>query len=267
MKNAVTIFIFTILVTSFYWYVGQQVPQKITYPPKELEIRPDLTTEEMVKIGEEIVNGKGTCQSCHGLPGGRFPDLHQVGAVAGSRKPGMSDVDYLAESLYDPNKFIVPGFLKGMPTISKPPIALNDDEILTVIAYLQSQGGTPTVTMQTRHVHYGEAPAAAAGAKAAAAPPAAESLDGPGIFSKYACATCHSVDTPDRLVGPSLYDVGKRLSRAEIAESILEPDAKIAPGFPAGVMSATLKGGKFYDQVTIKNLNTLVDYLASLKGN
>ncbi len=266
MKNAVTIFIFTILVTSFYWYVGQQVPQKITYPPKELKIRPDLTTDEMVKIGEEIVNGKGTCTQCHGLPGGRFPNLHQVGAVAGSRKPGMSDVDYLAESLYEPGKFIVPGFLKGMPVISKPPIALNDDEILTVIAYLQSQGGTPTVTMQTRHAHYGEAPAAAA-APPPAAPAAAENLDGPGMISKYACATCHSIDTPARLVGPSLYDVGKRLSRADIAESILEPDAKVAAGFPAGVMGATLKAGNFYDQVSVKNLNTLVDYLASLKGN
>ncbi len=270
MKNALNIFGFTIIVTLFYWYVGQQVPQKVTYPPRELEIRPDLTTEEMVKIGEEIVNGKGTCQSCHGLPGGRFPDLNQVGAVAGTRKPGMSDVEYLAESLYDPNAYIVPGFAPGMPVISKPPIALNDDEILTVIAYLQSQGGTPSVTMQTRHKFYGQAPAQAADAKTAA--PAAGgsvglNLDGPGLFAEFACNTCHSVDAPTPLVGPSLYDVGNRLSKAEIAESILEPDAKIADGFPPGVMIATLKAAGFYEKVSAKDLNTLVNYLASLKGN
>jgi hypothetical protein len=33
--------------------------------------------------------------------------------------------------------------------INKPPIGLTDQEILCVIAYLQSLGGTPTVTLQT----------------------------------------------------------------------------------------------------------------------
>ena len=40
-----------------------------------------------------------------------------------------------------------------MPPINKPPIGLTDKEILCVIAYLQSLGGTPTVTLQTKH-HY-----------------------------------------------------------------------------------------------------------------
>lgn len=273
MKNALTIFAFTILVTMFYWYVGQQVPQKVTYPPKALEIRDDLTTAEMVEIGKEIVNGKGTCLTCHtiGSTSGalRFPDLGNIGAVAGSREPGRSDVDYLAESIYDPNAYIVEGFLPGMPVISKPPISLNDQEILTVIAYLESLGGTPTVTMETKHKFSGTAPASAA----ASSPPAAgsavvpENLDGKGLFAKYICATCHSVDAPVKLVGPSLYDVGKRLSRAEIYESVLDPDAKIAEGFPGGLMATTLKGMGFYEKVSPKDINTLVDYLASLKGN
>jgi hypothetical protein len=38
-----------------------------------------------------------------------------------------------------------------MPAINKPPIGLTDEEILCVIAYLQSLGGTPTVTLQTTH--------------------------------------------------------------------------------------------------------------------
>ena len=63
----------------------------------------------------------------------------------------MSDVEYLAQSLYEPNVFIVPGFNPGMPTINQPPIGLTDQEILCVIAYLQSLGGTPTVTLQTTH--------------------------------------------------------------------------------------------------------------------
>ena len=44
----------------------------------------------------------------------------------------------------------MPGFNGGMPTINKPPIGLSDKEILTVIAWLQSLGGTPSVTMATK---------------------------------------------------------------------------------------------------------------------
>ncbi|MGE0392749.1 MAG: hypothetical protein AB7P67_04200, partial [Vicinamibacterales bacterium] len=65
----------------------------------------------------------------------------------------------------------------GMPTINKPPIGLTDPEILCVIAYLESLGGTPTVTLQTSHRYYAApAPpdaAPAAGAPAAATPAAA----------------------------------------------------------------------------------------------
>jgi len=46
--------------------------------------------------------------------------------------------------------FIVPGFNPGMPVINKPPIGLSDQEILAVIAYLQSQGGKVTVTLQSK---------------------------------------------------------------------------------------------------------------------
>ena len=61
----------------------------------------------------------------------RFPDLdgHRRPAPA-SRIAGLSDVEYLAQSLYEPDKFIVPGFNPGMPVINKPPIGLTDDEIL-----------------------------------------------------------------------------------------------------------------------------------------
>ena len=77
--------------------------------------------------------------------------------------PGLSDVEYFAQTLYDPNAYIVPGFKPGMPVINKPPIGLTDQEILCVIAYLQSLGGKPTVTLQTKH-HY---PAARRAAPAA----------------------------------------------------------------------------------------------------
>jgi hypothetical protein len=71
--------------------------------------------------------------------------------------------------MYEPSAFIVPGFNPGMPVINKPPIGLTDQEILCVIAYLQTLGGTPTVTLQTRH-HYNAGTATAAAPSAGVSP-------------------------------------------------------------------------------------------------
>lgn len=177
-----------IATTAFYTYVGQLVPQKEVLPPVEVAISKDMKPEEMVRVGREIMEGKGLCFTCHN-GSARFPDLEGIGSRAASRIPGLSDVEYLAESMYEPDKYIVPGFNPGMPVISKPPIGLSDDEILAVIAYLQSLGGTPTVTMQTKiggqaggTSASGEAAAAAAtGADAAATPgPADDEVQKPG---------------------------------------------------------------------------------------
>ncbi len=143
--------------TAFYTYVGQLVPQKEVQPPTETVIRADLTTADMVTVGRQIMEGKGLCLTCHtiGRSGAlRFPDLDGVASRAATRVPGLSDVEYFAQSLYAPDTFIVAGFNPGMPVINKPPIGLTDQEILCVIATLQSMGGTATVTLQTSHNYY-----------------------------------------------------------------------------------------------------------------
>ena len=156
MRMPVSLNVILLVVGSslFYTYVGQLVPQKQLLPPAEVEIAADLTTDQMIKVGFEVVQQKGLCLTCHtiGKAGGalRFPDLAGVGDRAKTRKPGYDDIHYLAESLYHPDAFIVPGINPGMPTINKPPIGLTDKEILCVIAWLQSLGGTPSVTMTTK---------------------------------------------------------------------------------------------------------------------
>jgi mono/diheme cytochrome c family protein len=140
--------------TGFYAYVGQMVPQKEVQPPQETALGSDMTTADMVKVGRDIMGGKGICLTCHtiGKTGAlRFPDLGGIGAQAKSRVPGLNDVEYLAQSLYEPTAFVVPGFPPAMPPVNQPPIGLTDQEILCVIAYLQTLGGTPTVTLQTKH--------------------------------------------------------------------------------------------------------------------
>ncbi len=90
---------------------------------------------------------------------------------AKSRVPGLSDVEYLAQSMYEPTAFVVPGFPPAMPPVNQPPIGLTDQEILCVIAALQTLGGTPTVTLQTKH-KYNSGTAAPGGTPAPTAAPA-----------------------------------------------------------------------------------------------
>ena len=165
-----------LVTTSFYAYVGQMVPQsEVQPPPTEIVIPADLTTAQMVTVGREVMDTKGLCFTCHtvGRTGAlRFPDLAGVAARAAERVPGLNDVEYFAQSMYEPDSYVVEGFNPGMPVINRPPIGLTDQEILCVIAYLQSLGGMPTVTLQTSHRYYA-APAApgAAPAEPGAAPP------------------------------------------------------------------------------------------------
>ncbi len=143
----------TLGATAFYTWVGQLVPQKEVQPPQVVEIAQDVSTDEMVKIGDGIFHGKGLCSTCHVIGGGgaalRFPDLDGVATRAADRVPGLSQLDYFAQTLYRPNAYIVPGFNPGMPEIDKPPVGLTDDEIKAVIAFLQTQGGEATITMAT----------------------------------------------------------------------------------------------------------------------
>jgi hypothetical protein len=165
-----------IATTAFYTYVGQMVPQKEVQAPKETALGGDMSTADMVKVGQEIMAGKGICLTCHtvGKTGAlRFPDLAGIGGKAGSRVPGLNDVEYLAQSMYEPTAFVVPGFPPAMPPVNQPPIGLTDQEILCVIAALQTLGGTPTVTMKTTHKYFdGKSAPAPATTEAPAAAPA-----------------------------------------------------------------------------------------------
>src|SRR5262245_15052075 len=125
-----------------------------------------------------------------------------------SRVPGLPDIEYFAQSIYEPEKFIVPGFNPGMPVINRPPIGLNDQEILCVIAYLQTLGGTPTVTLQTSHNYY--KPPGAPGAPGAPAPATASAPGGaPGTAPAPAAAAAPgTAPAPAAAPAPGVAPVG-----------------------------------------------------------
>ncbi|MGD9765321.1 MAG: cytochrome c family protein [Candidatus Binatia bacterium] len=136
--------------TLFYTYVGQLVPQKQLKPPPKIEISAEMPPAELAKIGDKLAHDKGLCLTCHTVGSAgphRYPDLAGVADRAKSRVAGLGQVEYFAQSLCEPDAFVVPGFAPGMPRVHQPPIGLSDQEIHAVIAWLQSQGGEPTITL------------------------------------------------------------------------------------------------------------------------
>ena len=57
------------------------------------------------------------------------------------------------------------------------------------------------------------------------------------------CTRCHNLGTTEgATVGPPLPGIGTRLTRLELLQSLVDPSARIAPGF--GVVSLTLGNGQ-----------------------
>jgi putative heme-binding domain-containing protein len=65
--------------------------------------------------------------------------------------------------------------------------------------------------------------------------------EGEAIFRSGQCTQCHLLQGVGGNVGPDLSHVASRLSRRDLLESIVSPNAKIAEGF--GTISVTTKDG------------------------
>ena len=280
MKVPVTlnVAVLAVVATLFYTWVGQLVPQKEVLPPEVVEIAQDVSTDEMVAIGQKIYDGKGLCTTCHGTTD-RFPPLDGIATRAATRVPGLDQVQYLAQSLYEPNAYLVPGYAPGMPAMDKPPIGLSNDEIKAVIAYLQTLGGEATITMATSLAYAegaevtsdvdpeggedvvgigpDEGPAATQPGQAPVqavepATPVAAASGPADLLASYGCTDCHRVDQPGRLEAVSLVDVGERLSTAEILRNLTNHRPPLPP--------------EYSRRVTLSEVQAMTEYLSGLRG-
>jgi quinoprotein glucose dehydrogenase len=59
------------------------------------------------------------------------------------------------------------------------------------------------------------------------------------------CTRCHTIRGRGSDVGPELTRIGSTLTRAQLVEALVAPNARIAPGF--GIVSVTLKSGEKID--------------------
>ncbi|WP_089946258.1 SUMF1/EgtB/PvdO family nonheme iron enzyme [Candidatus Entotheonella palauensis] len=83
------------------------------------------------------------------------------------------------------------------------------------------------------------------------------------LLDIYECSRCHRLNTPHRLIGPSLWQLGKRKTAAAVRASLLDPNAIIVPGFPAGLMQKRLQEVGFYSDIARRPavLDRIVAYL------
>jgi cytochrome c2 len=100
------------------------------------------------ELGREIFEFGGThenykpqyfCSRCHSLDGsdGYGPSLKGISEVAGDRVEGLSAVEYLRQSIVEPDAYVIEGYAEGMGGIHR--ALLSDDEINNLIGFLLTQ--------------------------------------------------------------------------------------------------------------------------------
>jgi mono/diheme cytochrome c family protein len=280
VRTIVNIILLVLATCAVYTCVGHLVPQKEEHPPP-LQIATD-DPQTLAEEGKKIF--PGTCGQCHGVPGAggteRAPDQDGVAVRAAGRaqertkqtgKPYTPE-DYLLESVLNPSAYIVERS-PGVPYGNIMSFKLQPNQILAVVAYLESLGGQPTITGSSESwKKWGgklEEAAAQGGAGGGPVP------QGPPeeMIKKYGCIGCHDF-TGKTLVpggGPWLSDIGARKSPGDILMQIILPDSEIAKNpsgveFPKGLMRPTLEGNAFYREVGQDDLQKLVLWLAAKKG-
>jgi mono/diheme cytochrome c family protein len=124
----------------------------------------------------------------------------------------------------------------GNPAVSMPADVVTGQDLDDVAAYVGEWAGVP-------------------GAK----PPQVPGGPGAQVFANNGCGTCHTLAAAGSggVTGPNLDEVLPGQAPAMIEESVVDPNAKIAKGYPPNVMPQNFK-----EVLTAKELEDLVNYLA-----
>ncbi len=88
----------------------------------------------------------------------------------------------------------------------------------------------------------------------------------------FACSTCHNIDNPNRLIGPSLMGISERAGTRVEGEgpveylhiSIVNPNAFIVPPDEGGAYPENLMPQVYEDLWTEQELNDIIAYLLTL---
>lgn len=240
-RQSGSIILFILGIVAAFVYFANAIPQ-VKSERVEAVSKIGASPEELVTAGKRLFLGDhAQCLTCHSLgedPKARCPNLEGAGLRAAQRKPGASAAEYLVESLYNPNAYIVPGYPRNQMTPAhKPPIALAHDEILALVVFLNSLGGQSDEPF-IQQVRKAQEPwrqgllQPEAGAEEAKLPILpGDAGRGAEVFLKLGCVACHRLGTVGGQIGPDLTAIGASQSAQYLLESILDPNAVLVKGF------------------------------------
>lgn len=140
---------FVAIVLGTFSLIALGVPQMASLPPavETFDLTSVKSPDDLASIGQKIFFSKGQCALCHSIgpsESARCPDLNGIGAKLSP--------EFIYESLTQPQAYIyldyrhegVPDeYPAQMPHINKDPIGLTNQEIYSVIAFLQKMSGEP----------------------------------------------------------------------------------------------------------------------------
>jgi mono/diheme cytochrome c family protein len=178
-----------------------------------------------------------TCGTCHALAqaastGTQGPDLDA--AFAAGRAAG-EDSDTIEGVVRAQIEFPRPS--TNNPTVSMPPNLVEGQDAEDVAAYVGSVAGVP-----------------------GAAPPKVAGGPGAQVFANNGCVSCHTLAAANAggTTGPDLDKTLGGQSAAQVTQSIVDPNAKITPGYPSNLMPQN-----FEQLIPPDQLKQLVAYLIS----
>ena len=140
---------FVSIMLGIFTLIALGVPQMASLPPavETFDIASVKTPDDLASIGQKIFFSKGQCALCHSIgpsESARCPDLAGIGAKLAP--------EFIYESLTQPQAYVYQDYRHEglpkqyparMPHINKNPIALSEQEIYSVIAFLQKMSGEP----------------------------------------------------------------------------------------------------------------------------
>ncbi len=188
---------------------------------------------------EEVVAKYG-CQACHkilGSGGDLGPDLDQM--VARFTR------EEIRQGIITPDVVIAEGFPPGvMPQDFAEQMMVKELDIL--VDYLVDSKKSIAASLPDTHATDGDDGGDSSSAKA--------------VIGQFGCQACHIIWGSGGKIGPGLDDVGARLDAGQVRQSIVDPNAVIAKGFPSGVMPPN-----FSEQMSDAQLDALVTFLMERK--
>lgn len=235
MRSFLNAVVFTVAVLGFFVYVCVYVTGLSG------DSGGDVATGVSPEAGEKIFWGDGQCHTCHsiGTSGSATRGPNQEGlasrAEERAKETGLgSGLEYIVESIVDPDKFIVEGYDKIMPKVYAPPIMLDREKILAVLTYMQTLGGEADIDAVMKFKD--RIPEASKTKVVPWVPPIeVDPKEGEKIFfdvtRDVACSKCHVINGKGAKVGPELTGIGAVQTPQYLIESILKPSAVIVKGY------------------------------------